>query len=643
MIDRRTIDRILAAADIVEVVREFVTLRKNGQNYKGLCPFHDDKTPSFVVSPAKQICKCFSCGTGGDVIGFLMKHEQLTYSEAIKWLGKKYGIEVEEREQTDEERAAQTKRESMFVLNEWARDYFANMLHNDRDGQAIGMAYFRDRGFRDDIIRKFQLGYSPELRDALAKEATAKGFSKEQLTDTGLCFETSDGRLLDRYHGRVIFPVHTVSGRVVAFGGRILGAKQKNVGKYVNSPESDIYNKSRELYGLYLAKAAIAKQNRCFLVEGYTDVIQMHQSGIENVVASSGTSLTEGQIRLLHRFTRNITVLYDGDAAGIKASLRGIDMLLAAGMNVKVLLLPDGEDPDSFARARTAEELRQFIEENQTDFIKFKTRLLFDETTNDPVQRAEAIKDIVKSISVIPDGLLRGSYAKECALQMQMQEATILHEITLMRSQGDGNRAVPAEPSEQNQPEQAPAVQEDSGKRHASELLRQEEQIALMIIRHGHRVLASDPPVAVAAYVQDNLAKDGLSLQHPTYSKLLLEAARQSAEPGFDAPRYFRHHPDAAISQLAAKADTDLLLLSKSQLEGYIPEEERLPMVVQQQLNTYKYEVLREREHTLRSQLRQPEVAADLKRSLQIMGELKQLNAVTRRFAEVLDRVVIPR
>ena len=334
----------MSAADIVDVVKEFVTLRKAGVNYKGLCPFHNEKTPSFVVSPSKQLCKCFSCGKGGNVVHFVMEHEQMNYPEALRWLAKKYGIEIQEKELTNEERAAQSVRESMFVLNEWANKYFEETLHNHVDGVAIGMAYFRQRGLRDDIIRKFHLGYSLPVRDALAKAALAKGFSEEMLEKTGLCYRTDEGRLLDRYHARVIFPVQTVSGMTVAFGGRTLSADKK-VAKYVNSPESEIYSKSRELYGLYLAKHAIVKQNRCYLVEGYMDVIAMHQSGIENVVASSGTSLTEGQIRLIHRFTDNITVLYDGDSAGIHASLRGIDMLLAEGLNVKVLLLPDGDDP----------------------------------------------------------------------------------------------------------------------------------------------------------------------------------------------------------------------------------------------------------------------------------------------------------
>ena len=429
MIDRSTIDRIMAAADIVDVVGEFVTLRRSGANYKGLCPFHDEKTPSFMVSPSKQLCKCFSCGNGGNVVKFVMQHEQMTYPEALKWLGRRYGIEVKEREQTAEQKAAATAREAMFVVNEWARDYFVETLHNNVDGLAIGMSYFRRRGLRDDIIRKFQLGYSLEQRDALAQKAHAKGFEEKYIESTGLCYRTEDGRLLDRYHGRVIFPVHSVSGRIVAFGGRILNQEQKNVGKYVNSPESEIYSKKRELYGLYLAKQAIVKQDRCYLVEGYLDVISMHQSGVENVVASSGTALTPEQVRLIHRFTNNVTVLYDGDAAGIHASLRGIDILLSEGLNIKVMLLPEGEDPDSYAQARTPEEFRKDLEENEEDFIQFKANLLLKDAGRDPMKRASVITDLTRSISVIPSDIVRQVYIHDLAGRLNIDESAIVNEV----------------------------------------------------------------------------------------------------------------------------------------------------------------------------------------------------------------------
>ncbi len=419
----------MVAADIVDVVGEFVTLRRSGANYKGLCPFHDEKTPSFMVSPSKQLCKCFSCGNGGNVVKFVMQHEQMTYPEALKWLGRRYGIEVKEREQTAEQKAAATAREAMFVVNEWARDYFVETLHNNVDGLAIGMSYFRRRGLRDDIIRKFQLGYSLEQRDALAQKAHAKGFEEKYIESTGLCYRTEDGRLLDRYHGRVIFPVHSVSGRIVAFGGRILNQEQKNVGKYVNSPESEIYSKKRELYGLYLAKQAIVKQDRCYLVEGYLDVISMHQSGVENVVASSGTALTPEQVRLIHRFTNNVTVLYDGDAAGIHASLRGIDILLSEGLNIKVMLLPEGEDPDSYAQARTPEEFRKDLEENEEDFIQFKANLLLKDAGRDPMKRASVITDLTRSISVIPSDIVRQVYIHDLAGRLNIDESAIVNEV----------------------------------------------------------------------------------------------------------------------------------------------------------------------------------------------------------------------
>lgn len=427
MIDQSTIDRILDAAQIVDVVSEFVTLRKRGVNYIGLCPFHNEKTPSFSVSPSKGVCKCFSCGKGGNVVHFIMEHEQLSYYEALKWLAKKYNIEIKERELTDAEKQAQSLRESLFVVNQFASEYFQDILYNHIDGQRIGMTYLRSRGFRDDIIRKFQLGYSTDAPDGLARAAAQKGFREEFLEKTGLCYKKDNGTLHDRFWGRVIFPVHTLSGKVVAFGGRVLSSATKNVQmKYVNSPESEIYHKSRELYGMYFAKQAIVRQDCCFLVEGYTDVISMHQSGIENVVSSSGTALTSDQIRLIHRFTNNITLLYDGDGAGIKASLRGIDMLLEEGMNIKVCLLPDGDDPDSFARKHNATDYQAYINAHEVDFIRFKTNLLLEEAGRDPIKRAELISSIVRSISVIPDAIVRSVYIRECSQLLQMEEKILV-------------------------------------------------------------------------------------------------------------------------------------------------------------------------------------------------------------------------
>ena len=427
MIDQATIDRILDTAQIVDVVSEFVTLRKRGVNYIGLCPFHNEKTPSFSVSPSKGLCKCFSCGKGGNVVHFIMEHEQLTYYEALKWLAKKYNIEIKERELTAEEKQNQNLRESLFVVNQFACSYFQDILYNNIDGQRIAMTYFRQRGFRDDIIKKFQLGFCTDSHNAFATTAIKKGYKEEFLVKTGLCFKRDDGSLRDRFWGRVIFPVHTLSGKVVAFGGRVLSAATKNVQmKYVNSPESEIYHKSRELYGIFFAKQSIVRQDRCFLVEGYTDVISMHQSGVENVVSSSGTALTYEQIRLIHRFTNNITVLYDGDGAGIKASIRGIDMLLEEGMNIKVCLLPDGDDPDSFARKHNATDFQAYINDNEVDFIRFKTNLLMEEAGKDPIKRAELITSIVKSISVIPDAIIRSVYIKECSQLLKMEEKILV-------------------------------------------------------------------------------------------------------------------------------------------------------------------------------------------------------------------------
>ena len=644
MIDHQTVQRVLDAADIVDVVKEFVTLRKAGVNYKGLCPFHDEKTPSFVVSPSKQLCKCFSCGKGGNVAGFLMEHEQMTFPEAIKWLGRKYGIEIHEKEQTEEEKAAASERESMFVLNEWARDWFSSCLFGSSGGDVVGMAYFRSRGFRDDTIHKFQLGYSPSERDALAKAAISKGYKEEYLVKTGLCFKTEDGRLLDRYHGRVIFPVHSVSGRVVAFGGRILGDKQKNVGKYVNSPESEIYSKSHELYGLYQAKSSIVKNNCCYLVEGYTDVISMHQSGVENVVASSGTSLTEEQIRLLRRFTSNITILYDGDSAGIKASLRGIDMLLAEGMNIKVLLLPDGEDPDSFARTHTAEEFQQYINDHQVDFIRFKTKLLLDDIGNDPLKRAALVSDIVKSISVIPDGIVRQMYARESSNIMSVSEELILNEVMKQRRKASNDRRnaeseqpEPVEDASQVSAPQHPLV--DNSNRDIEEL---ERQLASLIVRHGHRIMFSDENGSenVAQYIDQEMQLDQIAFITPLYQKILSEALEQSHQPDFDAAVYFLQSADQEISLFAAQADSEDYPLSKRLQHGYVEVKNRLAELVPLLMSHYKYYIVRQRLDALRKELLNPDVKNNIARVMEVMKQIKDLNAVAEEFARHLDRVI---
>ncbi len=574
MIDRATVDKIMEATNIVDVVGEFVNLRKAGVNYKGLCPFHDDKTPSFMVSPARQICKCFACGEGGNAVNFLMKHEQITYPEALRWLAKKYNIEIQERELTDDEKREQSERESMFVVNEWACQYFHEILKNDIDGIAIGKQYFRSRGIRDDIIEKFQLGFALTKRDAMCNEAKRKGYQDEFLVKTGLAIQNEHG-IYDRFAGRAMFPWLNVSGKVVAFGGRKLDAATKGVQqKYVNSPDSEIYHKDRELYGIYQAKKAIVKEDCVYMVEGYTDVIAMHQCGLENVVANSGTALSNHQIRLLHRFTENIVLLYDGDEAGIHAAMRGTDMLLAEGMNIKVLLLPDGDDPDSFSRKHTAEQFKAYIEEHQTDFIQFKTDLLLKGVT-DPLKRSEAVSSILKSVSVIPDNLKRDAYLSECSHRLNVNAQTLVTTVNTYiqrdkeekqkeRERGDGGT---------QQPERQEELIVPIGLHTAQEQTTEVERLLIQnIIRHGEEVIykgveTEDGQIInlnVAQYIDYDLGADSLEFSNPLFNRILQEAVEHSAEPDFKADLYFMQHPDPEVSQLAANLGIDRHQLSRS-------------------------------------------------------------------------------
>lgn len=595
MIDRPTIERILSAADIVDVVSEFVTLKKAGMNYKGLCPFHDDKTPSFSVSPSRNYCHCFSCGKGGTPVGFIMEHEQMTYPEALRWLAKRYHIEIKERELTSEERQQESERESLFIVNEWAARYYQNILRNDADGRAIGMQYFRSRGFRDDIIERFRLGFALPDRRALPCQALAEGHKAERLIATGLCYArnaeaplTSDN-LADRFAGRAIFPWIGLNGKVVAFGGRKLDQATKGVQqKYVNSPESPIYHKDHELYGIFQAKRAIAKDDSVYMVEGYTDVISMHQAGIENVVANSGTALSEHQIRLLHRLTRNITLLYDGDAAGIKAAMRGTDMLLAEGMNIKVLLLPDGDDPDSFARKHTAEEFREHVRSHTTDFIEFKINtLLADE--RDPVKRSDAISSIIKSVSVIPDPIVRATYLQDCSARLHIAEATLLtrmnryiaESIEERRRRAGGQQSSPLPPGggSETSATATPAQASPRGGGGASPARRmgnKHDAIARLIteavVKFGERIIKEDVEtddggtvsLTLAEYVFYNLQADQLELRNPQYADILREAVGESHKEGFVAATHFTHHPDPAISSIAAEMSQERYVLAKS-------------------------------------------------------------------------------
>ncbi len=660
MIDQQTINRILDATNIVEVVSDFVTLRKRGVNYTGLCPFHDEKTPSFSVSPSKGICKCFSCGKGGSAVHFIMEHEQLSYYEALKYLAKKYNIEVKERELTDEEKIAQGARESMFIVNTFAQEYFSNLLFNHADGRSIGLSYFHERGFRDDIIKKFGLGYALDQRDALYTEGLRRGYKKEYLINTGLCLEGSNGQINDRFRGRVIFPVYTISGKVVAFGGRIL-KKDDKMAKYVNSPESEIYHKSHELYGLYQAKQAIVKQNTCYLVEGYTDVLSMHQSGIENVVASSGTSLTPGQIRLIHRFTDNVTVLYDGDAAGIKASLRGIDLLLAEGMHIKVVLLPDGDDPDSFSKKQSAASFTQYIKEHEVDFIRFKTNLLLQSAGNDPIKRASLISDIVKSITAIPDNIERSVYTKECSRLLDIKEEILLREINKrltdeLEKESENKRTTDTvnnqEPSkedtENNQQSLVDNIPVQQNISYANDKI--ERTLIRYLLRYGNRDLFPNEDYEnghgpekwnVGLYIFENLKNDAIVLINPLYQKIISEAESIFEQAGDNLARHFVSHPNNQISNIALDCISDKYELSRihTRYQKVAPEEERLKELVPRILYELQDSIITQEIKEIRDKLKHTPSNA-----IELLSEIKRLQELKSQLDKELgERTVLPR
>lgn len=662
MIDHATIERIKDAANIVEVVSEFVTLRKSGSNYKGLCPFHDEKTPSFYVSPARGTCHCFGCGKGGNPVGFIMEHEQMTYPEALRWLARKYHIEIKERELSDNEKREQSERESMFIVNEWAASYFQHLMHDTADGVAIGMQYFRSRGFRDDIVSKFQLGYDDTDRRALAQEALRKGYKEDFLLKTGICYKNDRGELIDRYAGRVIFPWIGISGKVVGFGGRLLDSRTKGVNqKYVNSPDSDIYHKDRELYGIYQAKKAIAKEDRVYMVEGYTDVISMHQCGIENVVANSGTALSVHQIHILHRFTSNITLLYDGDAAGIHAALRGTDMLLSEGMNLKVLLLPDGDDPDSFARKHSADEFRKYIEEHQTDFIEFKTDLLL-RGERDPLKRSEAINSVVRSISFVTNPILRDTYLHDCSVRMGINEATLINTLNnFIRS----NREATASSSDNSQTTK-PTTQNSQLKiQNSPSPLQQaskvEQMLVELIVRNGDTVIYNNVETEdgttvnlnVAQYIAYNLGVDGLKFANPLNSRILDEAVNHAGDEQFCAEQFFLHHSDIEISRIATDLCMDKYQLldeqkamraeeEKNADELRVEEENRIEALRQQTehlLNDFRMDYLEQR---LRDLKRDISLAVnDPERLQQLMEEYKTAHELRSQLARLLGNNII--
>ena len=653
MIDRLTIERIKDRADIVDVVSEFVSLKKVGVNYRGLCPFHNDHTPSFYVSPTRRTCHCFVCGEGGDSVGFIMKHEQLTYPDALRWLANRYHIQIEERELTEQQKKEQSDREAMFIVNEWAAKYFKNILHNDIDGRAIGMQYFRQRGVRDDIIEKFKLGFCLSDRHAMSDAALKEGYQKEYLMKTGLAYESDKkGDLIDRFAGRVMFPWIGVSGKVVAFGGRVLDSRTKGVSqKYVNSPDSDIYHKDHELYGIFQAKKAIAKENCVYMVEGYTDVISMHQCGIENVVANSGTALSEHQIHLLHRFTQNIVLLYDGDEAGIKAALRGTDMLLKEGMNVKVMLLPDGDDPDSFARKHTADEFRQYIKEHQTDFIEFKTKVLLKDAT-DPRVRSEAISSIIESISVIGDPIVRATYIQDCAVRLGYSEQTLTAKMNEnirgmranQRRQTTDQPAAPTSEAQENQAETQPKQEEKKQEINVNTL---SSLIIKMVIKHGGIVIFDNVETedgdtisfTLAEWIDYNLKQDGLQFAESIYNQILKEAVEHSKDENFDSEKYFTLHPDYDISSISIKLCADNVILSKSlqmEVTPYILREQAEHLLLD-----FLNEYLMQRINQLTTEIKQ--AGDDMDKQMTLIGELQNVQKMRMKISQKTGTSVITR
>ena len=637
MIPRETIDRIFAAAKIEDVVGDYVSLRKRGANLIGLCPFHNEKTGSFTVSPSKGIYKCFGCGVSGNAVGFIMEIEQCGFADAVKQLGKKYHIEVPEREMTAEEQQRQDNRESMFVVNDFANKWFQDQLWNTQEGTAIGLSYFRQRGLRDDIIRKFQLGYSPEKGNPLAKTLIAKGFKEEFIlnnVDTrvgcGVCGKSEDGRLYDRFRDRVIFPIFTVSGKPVAFAGRIL-KKNDKVGKYVNSPDSIIYSKTNELYGLYQAKQSIAREDRCYLVEGQMDVISMHQAGITNVVASGGTALTKPQIWLIQRFTNNITVLYDGDAAGIHAALRGIDMFLEAGFNVKVVLLPEGEDPDSYAQTHDSTEFIRYIEEHQTDFIRFKAALLGKSAGDDPFKRAEMIKDITASIAIIPDMITRQVYIKDTAERLHMSEKMLTVEVMKLRQKKN------MESTKVEQPKAEPKPQDKFEIPKPNSLLEKNfYNLLQLVVQYGERPIEVEGAVyTIGEVIIYTLEEDGIKAPYPAYQTVIDEFKKHYKEPGFKAEQFFKFHANPIVSALAVD------MISERDRFVQFDNEKHLGELVTRMLYEIKLTVINTQIEDLDAALKQAQTEKNWERQMQLLAHQPKLLAQRNEICKVLGNRVI--
>lgn len=695
MIDVQTKQRIIDAANILEVVQDFVSLRRSGVSYVGLCPFHSDRKPSFYVSPSKNVCKCFSCGEGGSPVHFIMKHEQLSYNEALRYLAKKYHIEIVEREETDEEKKAASERQSLFILNDYAQKFFVDQLHNTDDGRNIGLSYFRERGLCPDIIEKFGLGYAPELRDIFTKQALTVGYPIERLTAVGLSIQYEDKPPHDRFRGRVIFPVRNLSGQYVAFGGRIMGKADKTA-KYINSPESLIYSKSRELYGLYQAKQAISKANKCYLVEGYTDVISMHQSGVENVVASSGTALTVQQIRLIRRFTERVTVLYDGDNAGIKAALRGIDLLLEEGLDIKVVLLPEGEDPDSYAQKHSRQELLDFLDAEETDFIHFKIRLYQSEMQRDPIRRAELIKDVLRTIALIPDTIRRTVLIQSSAVLLNMDEALLKSEVAKFRAQGyhahNHPQSVPTVPVVETQAEVINNAEEANTSEpafNAQEYQPKFQEISLinLLIQKGNTdilALVEDEKgeliyteYKLGAYIREELELDGLlDSVSPFCLDMLNETVDVCLAQNVLCSEYFSNHEHEAIRRLAAdllskdmnhhisqpeeedyrmnafsqKLANALDESSKQEILAeqalYLAERKQKMMIAEGnkalwELDQIRMAVVLDNIHKIQEEMVQAEREGDFERVLRLLKELQAENAFKQELAQTLGERTI--
>lgn len=664
MIDQATIDRIIDAAEISEVVGEFVTLKRRGVNMLGNCPFHNEKTPSFTVSPAKGIFKCFGCGKGGNAVNFVMEHESLSYPEALKWLAKKYHIEVKEEEESPEQKQQKDDRESMMIASAFAQKYFTRYLHEEAEGRAVGMSYLRERGLRDDIIKKFELGFCPDGKDIFTQAAQKNGYKMEFLEKSGLTIKRDDW-VRDRFAGRVMFPIHNVAGRVIAFGGRTL-KNDKTVAKYLNSPESEIYHKSRVLYGIYQAKRDITRLDKCYLVEGYTDVISMHQAGIENVVASSGTALTHDQIRLIKRFTPNITIIYDGDAAGIKASLRGIDLVLEEGVNVKVLLLPDGHDPDSFSKSMSSSQLTEYISQNETDFIRFKTKLLMKGVENDPIEKARLVNDIVRTIAIVPDAITRSIYIQDCSRLMDVQEEVLYEQVRKIiqkqteelqkKTYRDQNYEPQWEPSfpPDVRPQAAPyatrqAAAEPLKKQFACEI--EEREIVRILLKYFQVEVfeaedeAGNPvPYSVGEFVISELENDGLSSDNELINRVLELFADNLGNTDFSPQSFFIHHPDPQISQLATDLLAEKYIESKRWKKGgaFVEEEhEILDLLVPKIVQEYKLGKVRHMLTDLEKQIAQTGTTENWDALMDYQNQYINLKKVAKHLSEQLGNRTI--